>query len=45
MWSKIKSCLKKLTARCDDTFKEGIKVAFTAVKKLIYLDGIHIGGI
>ena len=33
MWSKIKSYLKKLAARCDETFKEAIKVAFTAIQK------------
>jgi len=33
MWSKIKSYLRKLSARCDKTFKEAIKIAFIAIQK------------
>lgn len=33
MWSKIKSYLRQLSARCDKTFKEAIKIAFTAIQK------------
>ena len=34
MWSKVKSYLRKLAARCDETFKEAIKTAFTAIQEI-----------
>ena len=33
MWSKIKSYLRKLEARCNETFRKAIKIAFTGIQK------------
>lgn len=33
MWSKIKSYLRKLAARCDRSFKKAIKVNFESIQK------------
>lgn len=33
MWSKLKTKLRTLSARCEDTFKEAIKVSFDSIQK------------